>query len=205
LVLFLEQNATIDPLAVNLITVNLLPSADYIIALGGNGDVVEQGTFEELNKNNGYVRSFSVQQSKQQPQNTEPAGKFALGPMPTSGLSDAMEDKKRQMGDLKVYMYYFRTLGKMVSFLLVFFAAAHGFFFSFPSKLRLWLPILVALMLTVPSAVWLKWWSDANAGKPTQRLGLYLGVYSAFEVTAVVFLGLLVWYGMAEFLVFFHY
>lgn len=44
------------------------------------------------------------------------------------------------------------------------------------------------------AAVWLKWWSDANAGKSTQNLGLYLGVYSVFEVTAVIFLGLLVWY-----------
>jgi ATP-binding cassette subfamily C (CFTR/MRP) protein 1 len=114
-----------------------LPSADYIIALGGNGDVIEQGTFEQLNNSNGYVRSFSVQQSKQQDQNTEPAGKFTLGPMPTSGLVGAMDDKKRQFGDLTVYMYYFRTLGKTVSFLLIFFAAAHGFFFSFPSKLRL--------------------------------------------------------------------
>jgi ATP-binding cassette subfamily C (CFTR/MRP) protein 1 len=111
-----------------------LPSADYIIALGSSGDIVEQGTFEELNKTNGYVRSFSVQQSKQQAQHTEPAGKFTLGRMPTSALADAMDDKKRQLGDLSVYMYYFRALGKTVSFLFLFFAAAHGFFYSFPSK-----------------------------------------------------------------------
>jgi ATP-binding cassette subfamily C (CFTR/MRP) protein 1 len=40
----------------------------------------------------------------------------------------------------------------------------------------------------------LKWWADANAGKSTQKTGMYLGVYSVFEVTAVVLLGLLVWY-----------
>jgi hypothetical protein len=33
-------------------------------------------------------------------------------------------------------------------------------------------------------------------GNPTQSLGMYLGVYSVFEVTAVAFLGLLVWYGL---------
>jgi ATP-binding cassette subfamily C (CFTR/MRP) protein 1 len=117
--------------------VNLLPSADYIIALGSNGDIVEQGNFDELNKSNGYVRSFSVQQSKQGFQSTKPTGQFTLGPMPTSGLVAAMDDKKRQLGDLTVYMYYFRTLGRTVTFLLVLFAAAHGFFFSFPSNLRL--------------------------------------------------------------------
>ena len=113
--------------------------ADYIIALGRNGDVVEQGTFEELNKSNGYVRSFSVQQSKQQSQNTEPTGKFTLGPLPTSALVAAMDDEKRQFGDLTIYTYYFRTLGKTVSFLFVFFAAGNGFLSSFPSKPKLWL------------------------------------------------------------------
>lgn len=46
------------------------------------------------------------------------------------------------------------------------------------------------------AAVWLKWWSDANAGKSTQRVGMYLGAYAAFEVTALVFLGLMIWYGI---------
>ncbi|KAE9374191.1 canalicular multispecific organic anion transporter 1 [Stipitochalara longipes BDJ] len=155
--------------------INLLPSADYIIALGSNGSIVEQGSFKELNRSNGYVRSFLVHESKQQPQDTKPAVTFSLAPMPTSSLVNAMDDKKRQLGDLSVYMYYFRTLGKTVSFLFIFFAVAHGFFFSFPT-------------------VWLKWWSDANSGKPTQNVLMYLGVYSVFEVAAVVFLGLLVWH-----------
>jgi hypothetical protein len=50
-------------------------------------------------------------------------------------------------------------------------------------------------MLMISTAIWLKWWSDANAGRPTQRVGMYLGVYSALEVTAVIFFGLMVWYG----------
>jgi ATP-binding cassette, subfamily C (CFTR/MRP), member 1 len=122
--------------------VNILPSADYIIALGNNGTVIEKGSFEELNKSNGYVRSFSVQQSKQQPKHTEPTGKFTLGSLSSPGLVNAMDDKKRQLGDLTVYLYYFGTLGKKVSFLFIFLAAAHGFFYSFPSKLRFWLPAL---------------------------------------------------------------
>lgn len=117
--------------------VNLLPSADYIIALGKNGSVVEQGTFKELNKRDGYVRSFSVQNSKHQTQTTEPAGKLTLGPKPTSMLLDAIDEKKRQLGDLTVYKYYFRTLGPWITFFLVFFSAVHGFFYSFPSKSEL--------------------------------------------------------------------
>jgi len=110
-----------------------LPSANYIIALGNSGGIIEQGTFDELNRSNGYVHSFLVQQSKQQSLGTKPAGNFRLAPMPRS---DVMDNKKRQLGDLSVYMYYFRTLGKTVTFVFIFFAAAHGFFFSFPSKTK---------------------------------------------------------------------
>jgi ATP-binding cassette subfamily C (CFTR/MRP) protein 1 len=116
--------------------VNLLPSADYIIALGSKGSIVEQGTFDELNKSNGYVRSFSVQHVKYQTQPTEPAGKLTLGPRPKFKLLDAMDEKKRQLGDLTVYRYYFRALGTITTFLFVLFSVIHGFFFSFPSKSR---------------------------------------------------------------------
>lgn len=115
--------------------VNLLPSADYVIALGNNGDIVEQGTFEELNKTDGYVSSLSVQETQHQSQSTEPEGKFSLGQIPaSSALQSGMDEKKRQLGDLTVYRYYFRAVGTMTTFLFAFFAAAHGFFYSFPSK-----------------------------------------------------------------------
>lgn len=84
------------------------------------------------------MRSFSVQQSKQHIQDTEPIGKFTLGSGPSPALVDAMDDKKRQLSDMSVYKYYFRTLGKKISLLFVVFAATHGFLFTFPSKLGLW-------------------------------------------------------------------
>jgi ATP-binding cassette subfamily C (CFTR/MRP) protein 1 len=40
--------------------VKFLPSADLIIALDQSGSVVEQGTFERLNANQGYVQSLSI-------------------------------------------------------------------------------------------------------------------------------------------------
>ena len=116
------------------LVVNLLPSADYIIALGSRGKVVEQGTFQELSTSQGYVQSFSVQQSKHESAATEPAGKFTLGPMLSSPLADAMDDKKRQLGDLSVYWYYFRSIGTASTVLFFFFNAAHGFFYTFPGE-----------------------------------------------------------------------
>jgi ATP-binding cassette subfamily C (CFTR/MRP) protein 1 len=114
--------------------VNLLPSADYIIALGGRGEIVEQGTFQALNTSQGYVRSFSLQQSKPESATTEPTGKFTLGPMSTSPLPDATDNKKRQLGDLSIYLYYFRSIGTASTMLFFFFNAAQGFFSTFPSE-----------------------------------------------------------------------
>jgi hypothetical protein len=74
----------------------------------------------------------------------------------------------------------------------VLFSVIHGFFFSFPSKSRPFWPL--GFKANRYQAVWLKWWSDTNAVKPNHNLGMYLGVYSVFQVCAVVCLGLLVWY-----------
>jgi len=116
--------------------VNLLPSADYIIALGANGKVLEQGTFEQLNKLDGYVKSFSVQQGKRNSEIiTEPLGKRTLGTMVASPLVDAMDEKKRQLGDLSVYKYYFRSIGWFATFMFFALSAICGFFLTFPSKL----------------------------------------------------------------------
>jgi ATP-binding cassette, subfamily C (CFTR/MRP), member 1 len=44
-------------------------------------------------------------------------------------------------------------------------------------------------------AVWLKFWTDANAEEPNQRAGYYIGVYAAFQVLGVMSNALLIWYG----------
>jgi len=114
--------------------VNLLPSADYIIALAPNGEVLEQGTFEHLNASQGYVRSFSVQQAKRNSEISEPLGKRTLGAIIKSPLADAMDEKKRQMGDMSIYAYYFRSIGWFSTFLFFVYSAMMGFFSTFPSE-----------------------------------------------------------------------
>lgn len=113
---------------------NLLPSADYIIALAPNGEILEQGTFEHLNTSQGYVRSFSVQQAKRNSKISEPVGKRTLGAMVKSPLADSMDEKKRQMGDMSIYAYYFRSIGLFWTILFFMYSAMLGFFSTFPSK-----------------------------------------------------------------------
>jgi ATP-binding cassette subfamily C (CFTR/MRP) protein 1 len=38
-------------------------------------------------------------------------------------------------------------------------------------------------------AVWLKWWADSDAARPNQKTSMYLGIYSVFQVAALIFLG----------------
>jgi ATP-binding cassette subfamily C (CFTR/MRP) protein 1 len=38
-------------------------------------------------------------------------------------------------------------------------------------------------------AVWLKWWADSDAAHPNQKTSMYLGIYSVFQVAALIFLG----------------
>ena len=42
-----------------------LSSADHIVALGRKGNIVEQGTFEDMEKANGYLQSLGVQDYKE--------------------------------------------------------------------------------------------------------------------------------------------
>jgi ATP-binding cassette subfamily C (CFTR/MRP) protein 1 len=42
-------------------------------------------------------------------------------------------------------------------------------------------------------AVWIKWWSDANAKSPNKDIGMYIGVYSVLSIGAYLSIVLLVW------------
>ncbi|RDW82953.1 hypothetical protein BP5796_04444 [Coleophoma crateriformis] len=156
--------------------VNLLPSADYIIALGPKGDVVEQGTFEELNKSNGYVTSFKVKKIKADSSTTEAKQtSFRLGGDSRNSLDDAMDEKKRQLGDLSIYSYYFKSIGVLPTIFFFLGCANYGFLDSFPT-------------------VWLKWWADANAQQPNKDVGMYMGIYSFLQGAGLVTLAFVVFH-----------
>ncbi|KAK8118640.1 uncharacterized protein PG998_003266 [Apiospora kogelbergensis] len=42
--------------------------------------------------------------------------------------------------------------------------------------------------------VWLKWWADASATDGNHDIGLYLGVYAAFQVAAIIFFFVTTWF-----------
>lgn len=94
-----------------IIIVSLLPSAEHIIALGSNGEIVEQGSFAQLNaKFDGYIRSFALSKSTSpiETESTVASHKFEKSPRSSEEPSN---NTKRQVGDMAVYLYYFKAIG----------------------------------------------------------------------------------------------
>jgi len=114
--------------------VNLFPSADYIVALGKDGNVLEHGTFQELNTTDGYVRSFSLQDNKRNSEVLEAPVKLSFAPRQTSAFSDAMDEKKRQLGDMSVYKYWLKAIGATATILFFAYTIIYAGLLSFTSK-----------------------------------------------------------------------
>ena len=103
-----------------------LPHADFIIVLGNNGKVLEQGSYAQLRSHaGGYIHTLGMQsiqtdrlaetldisEKDHQSQNT------ATGSLSAPSATHVT----RQANDLAVYKYYFSSLGGLrVSMLLLF-------------------------------------------------------------------------------------
>ena len=111
-----HMQASVQPrirTAVRLIKIaRHLPSADHIIALGQKGNVVEQGTFEELDSTDGYLKSLAIAEAKKEEEmstvieeeNSNSRAVTAPSHAPTTS------DDARRLGDFSVYNYYRKVL-----------------------------------------------------------------------------------------------
>ena len=151
--------------------VSHLTSADYIVAIGSKGTVIEKGTFDELNTSSGYVHGLSVQnfdkmqEEGETKENIEAQSTVAL--KPNALAAELVEDTNRQSGELSVYGYYLKAVGIGNTALWLTYGTVFAFFYIIPT-------------------VWLKWWADANSLHPDRTNGLYLVVYATFQITWLV-------------------
>lgn len=160
-------------------SVRHLPDADHVLALSAQGTLVEQGTFAELMTNNKYVHSLGVQTKKTDTSSKEDAGasddpaeeKKATGspakpPKPVELKAQDKEKIARTMGDSKVFMHYFKSIG--VFWLTMFFLSGvgDGFLWNFPN-------------------VWLKYWAADLGPNPEHSRAYYIGIYSLLSVLCV--------------------
>ncbi|UKZ85058.1 uncharacterized protein TrAFT101_000933 [Trichoderma asperellum] len=163
-------------------SVDFLASADYIIALGREGKITEQGSFERLSVADGYVRALMASKSivastdaSQDEKISEIADQASVPKVEYKAKQvEVKHDKRRQTGDSTVYKYYFGSIGTVFIVTLFVLELIWAFLQSFPT-------------------VWLEFWSDSNA-QGHNRSGLYLGVYAALQVIGVFWFALLIWF-----------
>ncbi|XXG97918.1 hypothetical protein Hte_004234 [Hypoxylon texense] len=149
-----------------------LPSADHIIALGSEGNLVEQGSFSDLIENQSYVQGLGVKESDaSQPGNeiqVETAGltttRGGPTPVPTDKTAHKMQEQGRMIGDTAVYGHYFSRIGKVIIAAIVFFGLDWGFCSNF-------------------ATIWLKFWSeDVTSPHPLRTNSFYIGIYGLLQV-----------------------
>ena len=92
--------------------IHRLPYADHIVALDSGGTVAEQGTYEELRAAGGYVQGLTARfratkESIEQPQMNDDEPKIIR----TIETEATATQTSRQMGDWKMYKYYFSACG----------------------------------------------------------------------------------------------
>lgn len=104
----------------------------------GDGGILEQGTFDNLRSQNGFVGKLLLHPEILEPEIQVDTVKAKSAQQPQAPVSKALKgasaadkaDLTRQIGDTAVYMYYFRQIGwKIASVLLT-----CSFFFAFGTK-----------------------------------------------------------------------
>lgn len=151
--------------------------ADHIIALGRDGTIAEQGTFDDLSRANGYVSVICEEKNslpeRHQAEKRSSSMPSLLGSGQTKSSSDDKADSHpaASLGDLSIYGYYIRTFGWTGWVVFWIFCALYGFGTAFPS-------------------VWVKWWTSHNAEHPHSKIAYYLSLYAIFAALGVAALAL---------------
>ncbi|KAK7711280.1 hypothetical protein SLS64_005302 [Diaporthe eres] len=158
-------------------SVRRFAQADHIIALGRDGTIAEQGTFDDLARANGYLSVICEEKSSLPERHHAEERSSTMPSLLGSGQAKSSSDDKADshpaasLGDLSIYGYYIRTFGWTRWVVFWIFCALYGFGTAFPS-------------------VWVKWWTSYNAEHPHSKIAYYLSLYAIFAAFGVAALAL---------------
>lgn len=143
------------------------------------GTILEQGCFDKLNGNGGYVANFDLPPPDWD--FTPEKHLYEAPPKYTERVNNAMvteediqAETNRRTGDVAIYYYYTRSVGWTATIIFVVCVTLFIFGQSFPT-------------------IWVKLWAEYNSEFPNQRLGYYLGVYAALGAGAMICLLVSCW------------
>ncbi|OJJ69537.1 hypothetical protein ASPBRDRAFT_198193 [Aspergillus brasiliensis CBS 101740] len=153
--------------------------ADYIISLNGDGNIIEQGTYDTLAAREGYVGTLTRSAT---PMVTSRSSELLLDDETLKNLNldnnDDTDQYSRSSSDFSVFVYYFNVVGRPL--LALFFVCVCAFTFG----------------LTFPQ-IWLQWWTVANEKRPNEDIWYWLGVYGALGVLTLASAFFAIWvFGM---------
>jgi ABC-type multidrug transport system fused ATPase/permease subunit len=158
--------------------VHRLQDADYIIVLGTDGKIAEQGTFEQLSQGDGYVGHLDFAERAHVEEEEEEEEKLTIKKKARQSIVQIKEEEEiaeaKTAGDLTIYAYYISTFGWVKWIIFCTFCALYGFGTAFPG-------------------VWVKMWTTYNQDHPNEKIPYYLGMYLFFAVLGLSSLVVACW------------
>lgn len=155
--------------------VHFLSEAAHIIALGADGMVVEEGTFEHLKSNQKYIQGLGITNNGGEEVATtearvEPQQNSEIVIKSVKKKSDgAPQDAARASGDFSVFKHYFKSIGKIWGVVFMLVGVLCGFGWSFPNA-------------------WLGLWSnDVSKPPQTHPNSFYVGIFSLLSCLRLAF------------------
>ncbi|KAL6878945.1 P-loop containing nucleoside triphosphate hydrolase protein [Trichoderma novae-zelandiae] len=157
-------------------SVHLLPSSDHVIALGQDGQVIEQGSFAKLQETGKYIQSLDITDPHSESDDeTAPKQNVIEETKETSQQSDEEEDQGsgRQQpvsSDSSTFKYYFSAMQPLSLAIGGAYVAGQAFCSAFRS-------------------VWLTWWGDGR-GRSSNDVGYWLSVFTVMAVIEATLISL---------------
>ncbi|OAL68391.1 ABC transporter [Trichophyton rubrum] len=150
-----------------------LPFADHIIALDKSGQVIQQGSFQSLRSQSGYIGSLTIAENFEKEEtvvNTDQAASKSVG----ASVNNEKYNENlpiRQSGDFRIYGYYFEAAGIWISCLLLVLVISYA-------------------TLCIFSTYWMRIWVDTfSFSRPARLDDLgYWAVYTVLQSSALFLL-----------------
>lgn len=120
------------------ILVRHLPQADQIIVLDVDGHISQQGKFDDLRIQGGFVSSLVLPDMPTEERKTSPKDAAKRKPLPKvlqGPSANDIADLTRRTGDISLYRYYFASIGWKISLALLLTVCLNTLGSSFPRKL----------------------------------------------------------------------
>ncbi|KAL6875382.1 P-loop containing nucleoside triphosphate hydrolase protein [Trichoderma longibrachiatum] len=172
----LRRNGTTVILATH--SVHLLPSADHIIVLGTDGQVVEQGSFAKLQETGKYIQSLDITDSHSESDDETSPKQDAIEE--TEELSQRQPDMKEHdqergqqqpvSSDRSTFKYYFSAMQPLSLAIGGAYIGGQAFCSAFRS-------------------VWLTWWGDGR-GRSSNDVAYWLSIFTFLAVIEATLISL---------------